>query len=279
MSYTITDLLQYGKEQLQKANIIDWDYDSRILLEWVCHMSRIDILMEPNQNVSDEKATQYQKLISKRASHEPLQYLMGECEFMGLPFLVNPNVLIPRQDTEILVEWILEREKREGLKLLDVCTGSGCIAVSLSALGEKMTVDAVDISSKALLTARKNAKKNQVNINFIHSNMFEKVNQIYDVIVSNPPYIPSVVIEGLMEEVRDHEPRLALDGEADGLHFYRILALESPKYLIPGGRLYLEIGHDQGISVPNLLREAGFTEIQVKKDFAGNDRAVAAIFP
>lgn len=278
MSYTITSLLQYGREALQKENIMDWEYDSRILLEWVCDLSRMDFIMEPNRNVSEEKASVYQELIAKRASHEPLQYLMGECEFMGLPFFVNPNVLIPRQDTEVLVEWILEREKEEGLKLLDVCAGSGCIGISLAALGHDMKVESLDISEGALLTAKKNAERNNVNINFFKSNMFENVEKTYDVIVSNPPYIPSAVVDGLMEEVRDHEPRLALDGEEDGLSFYRILAKESKKYLVPGGRLYLEIGHDQGQSVPELLREAGFMEIEVKKDLAGNDRAVAAVF-
>lgn len=278
MSYTITGLLQYGRDELKKENIADWEYDSRILLEWVCNLSRMDFFMEPDKSVSEENVCIYKEMIAKRASHEPLQYLMGECEFMGLPFFVNPDVLIPRQDTEVLVEWILEREKEEGLKLLDVCAGSGCVGISLAALGHDMEVESLDISEKALATARKNAERNQVKIHYFHSNMFENVEKNYDVIVSNPPYIPSAVVDGLMKEVREHEPRLALDGEEDGLFFYRILARESKEYLVPGGRLYLEIGHDQGQSVPELLSEAGFTQIEVRKDLAGNDRAIAAVF-
>ena len=280
MCQKAAELLKYGQEQLKNAGIFDWDYDSRTLLKWICHISRMDLLINPDLMVKEDTARCYRKYIEKRAAHQPLQYLMGECEFMGLPFWVNPHVLIPRQDTETLVEWILEREKKQtGLHILDVCTGSGCIAVSLAALGNHPYVDAVDLSFNALSTAKKNAERNQVQVSFEQSDMFSQVKGIYDIIVSNPPYIPTEVMKELMPEVREHEPEMALDGKEDGLFFYRILARESRRHFKGKGRLYLEIGYDQGESVPALLQEAGFEEIEVKKDLAGNDRAVAAVFP
>lgn len=280
------DLLTFGQERLKESEIYEWDYDSRVLLEWVCHISRTDLILEPNLSVSDELSSIYKSYIEKRASHEPLQYLMGECEFMGLPFYVNPSVLIPRQDTEVLVEWILDREKihwQKEMKWLDVCTGSGCIAISLDVLWKEngyrpLHMNALDISPDALKTAQKNNNANQANVFFLQSNMFENVKEQFDLIVSNPPYIPSKVVDELMEEVVGHEPRLALDGMEDGLYFYRLLAKEGKKYLKEGGRLYLEIGHDQGVSVPDLLKAEGFSDIEVKKDLAGNDRCVVAIF-
>lgn len=280
------DLLTFGQETLKLAGIYEWNYDSRALLEWVCHISRTDLLLEPDLNVSDEKALEYKSYIERRACHEPLQYLMGECEFMGLPFKVNPSVLIPRQDTEVLIEWIIDREKmnwQKFVKVLDVCTGSGCIAISLDVLWREngykpLKVDALDISKEALEVSRKNNELNHGNVSFFESNMFENVHDEYDIIVSNPPYIPTKVVDELMEEVVGHEPRLALDGMEDGLCFYKILAREGKKHLKDGGRLYLEIGHDQGESVPALLKEEGFMNMEVRKDLAGNDRCVVAIF-
>lgn len=279
------DLLNFGQETLKLVGIYEWDYDSRALLEWQCGISRMDLLLEPNLEISEEQALSYKECIARRAAREPLQYIMGECEFMGLPFLVTEDVLIPRQDTEALVEWILQREKdsNDNSSLLDVCTGSGCIAISLCALwkeytGKEIIVNALDVSEQALSVAKKNNEKNHTEVTFYHSDMFSEITKQYDVIVSNPPYIPTHVVEELMEEVVGHEPRLALDGLEDGLHFYRILASEGKKHLKEGGRLYLEIGHDQGKSVPELLEKEGFKEIQVRKDLAGNDRCVVGVY-
>lgn len=280
------DLLTFGQEALKLTGIYEWDYDSRALLEWQCGVTRTDLLLEPERTISEEQALAYKALIERRANHEPLQYIMGECEFMGLPFLVSEDVLIPRQDTEVLIEWILEREKEEqkdSVTLLDVCTGSGCIAISLDVLWKQycsssLQVSALDVSEKALCIAEKNREKNGAAVHFYHSDMFSQVTDQYDIVVSNPPYIPTKVVDELMEEVVGHEPRLALDGMEDGLHFYRILATEGKKHLKEGGRLYLEIGHDQGMTVPALLKEEGFQGIEVKKDLAGNDRCVVAIF-
>ncbi len=293
MSVKASELLTYGADILKKANIPDWDYDSRFLLDWVCQVSRMDLLLDPYVMVEEEKSLQYRQYIEKRACHEPLQYLIGEWEFMGLPFKVNPSVLIPRQDTECLVEWILSRERNNmgedefdhaPIKILDVCTGSGCIAISLDCLWKEFChsekkVEALDISKEALKTASDNNELNHAQVMFRESNMFDNVKDKYDIIVSNPPYIPTQVVDGLMAEVVQNEPRLALDGKEDGLHFYRILAEKGRDYLKPGGRIYLEIGHDQGESVPKLLKESGFTLIEVRKDLAGHDRCIRAVFP
>lgn len=291
MSFKAIDVCQKGSQILKEAGVLDFEYDSRVLLEWICGITRMDLILEPGKMIPDEESEKYLHYINRRADHEPLQYLIGEWEFMGMPFKVNPSVLIPRQDTEILIEWILDCErKKEALKdekehisLLDVCTGSGCIAISLDYFLKEQNnlavcTDALDISTGALGTAMENNRNNGTHVTFMESNMFENVDKKYDIIVSNPPYIPSDVVDGLMDEVVRFEPRLALDGKEDGLYFYRILAMEGRKYLKKGGRLYLEIGHDQGGSVPELLKEQGFTQIEVKKDLAGNDRCVRAVF-
>ena len=292
MTMKAKELYLKGSEGLRQAGIPDWEYDSRVLLEWTCKITRLDLLLEPDKVIKEEDAERFLTYINRRASHEPLQYLIGEWEFMGFPFKVNPSVLIPRQDTEVLIEWILEKEtmkknvddESKEVNLLDVCTGSGCIAISLDLFMKKENqivkqTEALDISKEALKTAKENNQLNGASVHFFESNMFEKVEKEYDIIVSNPPYIPTDVVNGLMAEVVEFEPRLALDGLEDGLHFYRILAKEGKCHLKTGGRLYLEIGHDQGESVPKILRKEGFTDIEVRKDLAGNDRCVRAVFP
>ena len=291
MNVKAMELYQKGSAILKNAEIPDWEYDCRALLEWTCGITRMDLLLEPNLTIPEEKAELFLIYIERRASHEPLQYLIGEWEFMGLPFKVNPSVLIPRQDTEVLIEWILDEEGsnrnrtvvKDSMDFLDVCTGSGCIAISLDHYLKqqgifKVSTEALDVSKDALETAKENNILNKTDVCFVESNMFENIDKKYDVIVSNPPYIPTEVVDELMEEVVRHEPRLALDGMEDGLFFYRILAQTGKSHLKDGGRLYLEIGHDQGESVPSLLEEAGFTQIEVRKDLAGNDRCVRAVF-
>lgn len=217
-------------------------------------------------------------MILKRGERIPLQHLTGVTEFMGLSFHVNEHVLSPRQDTECLVEEVLKVS--EGKSVLDMCTGSGCIAISITKLGSPAAVTAVDISKEALQVARQNAEENEADIHFVESNLFEvfeKSEQKFDVIVSNPPYIESEVIETLMPEVRDHEPRIALDGEADGLFFYRKIIQNAGTYLSGGGRIFFEIGYNQKEAVEKLLCEQGFTEIECKKDLAGHDRVVSAV--
>lgn len=191
---------------------------------------------------------------------------------MKLKFFVNNNVLIPREDTEILVQEAISLNKKS---ILDMCTGSGCIAISLAKYIDGSFVEAVDISENALKLAKKNAKFNEVEVNFINSNLFENVFKKYDLIISNPPYIPSVDIEDLQSEVKN-EPHIALDGGDDGLDFYRQISKDAINYLTDDGVLMYEIGFDQADSVSTILQECGYENIRVIKDFGGNDRVVVA---
>jgi release factor glutamine methyltransferase len=196
---------------------------------------------------------------------------------MGLTFFVNEHVLIPRQDTEILVEEVL-KSLAPNAHVLDMCTGSGCILVSIMKYASEASGTGVDISEEALIVAQRNAEQHQVNARFLQSNLFANVKGIYDVIVSNPPYIRTSVIEELEEEVKLHDPFIALDGKEDGLYFYRKIVDECREFLKPGGSLYFEIGHDQGQEVKELMEQQGFDCVTVKKDLAGLDRVVFGVY-
>ena len=280
MQWSYDTLLKWGTEELTAHGVDNPSLDAWYLMEYLYGINRVDFLMRRNEAFDEEqmkKSVEYQSLIQRRSEGYPVQYLIGSTEFMGLPFLVNENVLIPRQDTEVLVETALSMMK-PGCRLLDMCTGSGCILLSLAKLGAVAEGTGVDISEAALEVAEKNRQNLGLSkLKFVQSNLFEAVEGEYDMIVSNPPYIPTADIDGLMREVRDHEPHLALDGSADGLLFYRKLAEESGRYLVPGGSLLLEIGFDQGDAVSQLLVQAGFEDIHVKKDLAGLDRVVYAV--
>ena len=271
-------LYQIGKEQLQKAGITDAELDARLLLEFICHTDRNALYAHGDQEIEDEKMQDFLRLIEKRAVHIPLQHLTGEQNFMGLDFLVNEHVLIPRQDTEILVEEIM-RDLHDGIRILDMCTGSGCILLSLLNYSNDCSGVGVDVSEDALAVARQNADRlAEKQAVFIQSDLFEKVEGSFDLIVSNPPYIRSQEIAGLMPEVREHEPHLALDGKDDGLHFYREIIKGAMPHLKRGGQLFFEIGYDQGEAVQALLAANGYTEIAVVKDYAGLDRVVYGTF-
>lgn len=265
-------LLLDAAERLKEAEIADADIDAWYLLELVTGMSRASYFLEKYNRPSDEEIRKYEELLEKRISHIPLQHITGRQEFMGLDFMVSEDVLCPRQDTETLVESVLEYTS--GRKVLDVCTGSGCIAVALMKLGNASCCDAVDLSEAALDIAKQNAEFNGVSINFIKSDMFEKIDGKYDIIVSNPPYIRPDVIETLMPEVREHEPLMALDGGSDGLDFYRIIAAQSKEHLEENGILAVEIGYDQWEDVLELFRQNGFRDIVRIKDLSQNDRVV-----
>lgn len=271
-------LYQIGKEQLQKAGITDAELDARLLLEFICHTDRNALYAHGDQEIEDEKMQDFLQLIEKRAVHIPLQHLTGDQNFMGLDFLVNEHVLIPRQDTEILVEEIM-RDLHDGIRILDMCTGSGCILLSLLHYSNDCSGVGVDVSEDALVVARQNADRlAEKQAVFIQSDLFEKVEGSFDLIVSNPPYIRSQEIAGLMPEVREHEPHLALDGKDDGLHFYREIIKGAMPHLKRGGQLFFEIGYDQGEAVQALLAANGYTEIAVVKDYAGLDRVVYGTF-
>jgi release factor glutamine methyltransferase len=270
---TFREAICFGEEKLNSAGIEDAKHDAWLLLTFICKIDRTFYYVHMDEDMSVEQVTEYESILSKRAEHVPLQYITGEQEFMGIPFRVNDAVLIPRQDTETLVEEAL-KVIRPGMKVLDMCTGSGCILISIL----KNIVDVegygYDISKQAINVAKENAKLNHVNATFERSDLFEDVSDTFDVIVSNPPYIPTEVISGLMPEVAMYEPMQALDGKEDGLHFYRRIIADASKYLKPDGKLLFEIGHDQGESVPKLMKDAGFKEVRVIKDLAGNDRVV-----
>ncbi|MBO4982201.1 MAG: peptide chain release factor N(5)-glutamine methyltransferase [Lachnospiraceae bacterium] len=273
---TYRELFEQGRAALKTAGVEEADLDARLLLESVCHTDRNDLLVHGDRTVEETDRESYLDLIRRRRSHIPLQYLTGVQEFMGLAFSVNENVLIPRQDTEILVEEVL-RELHDGMRILDMCTGSGCILISLLHYSNDCRGTGVDISPKALETARRNGEvllKASDSATWIQSDLFENVSGKYEFIVSNPPYIKSDVIPTLMPEVKDHEPILALCGYEDGLHFYRRIATDCREYLVSGGMLYFEIGSDQAEAVSAILAEAGFREINVVKDYAGLDRVV-----
>lgn len=271
-------LYQIGKEKLQKAGITEAELDARLLLEFICHTDRNALYAHGDLEIEEEKMQDFLQLIEKRAVHIPLQHLTGEQNFMGLDFLVNEHVLIPRQDTEILVEEIM-RDLHDGIRILDMCTGSGCILLSLLHYSNDCSGVGVDVSEDALAVARQNADRlAEKQAVFIQSDLFEKVEGSFDLIVSNPPYIRSQEIAGLMPEVREHEPHLALDGKDDGLHFYREIIKGAMLQLKRGGQLFFEIGYDQGEAVQALLAANGYTEIAVVKDYAGLDRVVYGTF-
>ncbi len=271
-----------GAERLAGADIAEAAIDARLLLEYVCKTDRNTLLAHADREVSGEEQERYNALIAKRSEHIPLQYLTGEQEFMGLTFIVNKNVLIPRQDTEVLVEEIM-RDLHDGMRILDLCTGSGCILLSLLQYSNNCQGVGTDLSEEALCVARENysrlkADKPEMEAAFIKSDLFENLDTEkfgkFDIIVSNPPYIKTNVIDTLMPEVREQEPLMALDGREDGLFFYRKITEGVKRYLVRGGMLYYEIGYDQAKEVAAIMKEEGFSEIEVVKDFAGLDRVV-----
>ena len=288
----VRELLNEGTGKLEAAGIDNAAYDARVILEDAYGLDAAGLLMNLNRDIcpgalggtepSDIREcpgdcgaiSTFNMGINMRLRHVPLQHIIGHTGFMGLDFKVSRDVLIPRQDTETLVETVLEREKDPRISILDLCTGSGCIAVSLKKLGGYSKVAASDLSDKAIGLAIRNASINDAEISIIKSDLFKDIDGCFDVIVSNPPYIPTEDIEILSPEVRDHDPRMALDGGADGLDIYRRIVSECGDVLNAGGRLYMEIGFDQAAAVGGLMEKAGFRDIEVVKDLAGKDRVI-----
>ena len=291
---TRREAYEYGVEQLEAEGIENADCDIRILLEDLCGVDREELFIQGDKVISRRETEIFMNAVNKRVGHYPVQYITGKQEFMGLTFTVNQNVLIPRMDTEILVEEVM-RQLNDNSRILDMCTGSGCILLSLLYYSNDCEGVGVDISEEALDVAKDNAGRlilddtfdilfktggmgkkhlDEDKIEFIQSNLFNDVRGRFDIIVSNPPYIRSDVIPTLMEEVRDYEPILALDGKEDGLYFYRKIIEKSPDYLNPGGLLFFEIGYDQAHDVVALMEKAGFKDVTVVQDYAHLDRVV-----
>lgn len=274
---TIAEALREGKLRLKAAGKEAYAFEAELLLEKAAGLNRTALFLRGEESLSDEVLAVYEGYLSEREQGRPTQYILGEWEFMGLPFCVGEGVLIPRGDTEVLVETILEKQQAEPLRsILDIGTGSGCIPVSLGHYGSFEKIMAVDISPKALGYATKNADENIINIDFYESDLFTNVPAEWkgrlDAIVSNPPYIPKKDIEELMTEVKDFEPMNALDGGEDGLDFYRAIVEQAKDWLVDGGWLFFEIGYDQGEDLRKLLHEFGYTEIEIRQDLAGLDR-------
>ena len=277
--------------QLRAAGITEADTDAWLLFSACMGLNRTEYLMRSDAVVPDDKAEEYLGRLKRRAGREPVQYIEETAPFMGFDFYVNEHVLIPRMDTEILVSEAIkrarimfsQRQHDVNFRILDMCTGSGCIAQSTYLLlkneGCTVEVDAVDISEKALEVAGINASRLGAQVKLIRGNLFENVDNKYSMILSNPPYIRTDVIADLEPEVREHEPMLALDGTADGLYFYREITDKAWEYLENNGILMYEIGYDQALAVSDMLRQKGYTDIAVIKDFAGLDRVVAAKRP
>lgn len=270
---TLREALTLGEDLLKAAEIEEYKTDAWLLLEGACGCTRNDLYMRGDQSIAEEQETLLKEYLKARSRRMPLQHILGVQQFMGLDFFVTPDVLCPRQDTEVLVEETLKYIK-PGNSILDMCTGSGCIILSLLHYTKDCKGTGADLSESALSVAIKNGKKLGMECTFLQSDLFENIDDKYDVIVSNPPYIATKEIETLMPEVRDWEPRMALDGMEDGLFFYRKIVGASADYLNAGGWLLLEIGYDQGDAVSGMMKAAGYCEVEVIKDLAGLDRVV-----
>ena len=268
----LRDILNWGADTLQMAGVDEAGLDAWYLLSYCMGINKAQYYMMQEDEIAEDLHGKYTELIYKRSERMPLQYITHSQEFMGLDFEVDENVLIPRQDTEILVELALGH--CAGKNVLDMCTGSGCIAVSIAKLGEPASVTASDISKGALCVAVKNASNNEVSVSFIESDLWENIDEKYDVLVSNPPYITAEEMKELMPEVGMHEPTLALYGGNDGLDIYKRIIGEAAEHINNGGYIFLEIGCKQGQSVSDILNENGFTAVKVEKDLAGLDRVV-----
>ena len=275
----IKETLSYGINYLNEKKIEDSFIIANVLLQKVLNQNKMQLVINAENEVSVEDNIKYMVYLEKIISGIPLQYITNKQSFYGLDFYVDENVLIPQPDTEILVEEVLnicekEKNKESKFEILDMCTGSGCIGISLKKNLKKSNVTLSDISSKTLKVAKKNSKQNNVKVDFINSDMFSKIEKKYDVIVSNPPYIKKSVISSLSREVKN-EPHIALDGGEDGLDFYRIIANEAYKYLNKNGILALEIGFDQKNEVIALLEKTKkYKNIKCIKDLSENDRVV-----
>ena len=281
---TVKEVREKIQKRLQKAEIEDFEYEVWMLLEWKLGIGRAEYFMDPDREIPDKAWMSLNEVLRERERRVPLQYLMGSCEFMGYTFEVDERVLIPRQDTECLVELAVKKirqtlREQASCQVLDICTGSGCIGISVKLLCPEAEVTLSDVSEGALDVAKKNAWNLGASVRTIESDLFENIQGSYDYILSNPPYIPSRVIEGLMPEVRECEPRIALDGTEDGLYFYRAIAEDAVGYLRPGGWLIFEIGQEQGEDLLSILREQGFENTEIKKDLAGLDRIAVGRWP
>ncbi len=275
---TYRQMCHNGAAILADAGITDAEYDSFALLEYITRMDRTAYILNGSKSVPEDIAERYDAVIDRRSSHIPLQHITGQAWFYGRSFNVNSDVLVPRQDTEVLVSEALKVINAKD-SVLDMCTGSGCIIITLALEKKLGRALGADISEAALKVASGNREKlGADDVTFVKSNIFSDINvnddELFDVIMSNPPYIATGEIETLTEEVRIHDPYIALDGLEDGLHFYREITQQSMNYIKSGGWLLYEIGCTQAHDVSDIMSEYGYSNIKVIKDLAGLDRVV-----
>ena len=273
---TFSEAYKDGVRKLKDAGIEDSEADAGILLSYLTGKNRTFFLTHAEEVLSEELAARYGELIKRRAGHVPTQLITGVQDFMGFEFEVSENVLIPRLDTEFMVEEAL-REITDGARVLDLCCGSGCIIISIAKLTNGIEAVASDISDAALALTRRNAERIGAEVEVVKSDLFDSIDGKFDFILSNPPYIRSSEIPKLMEEVREHEPRLALDGGEDGLLFYRRIARDARDRLNGGGMLILEIGYDEGTAVKDILEAEGYRDIEIFTDYSGNERVIKCL--
>jgi len=269
--WTILDILNWTKGFFEEKNLDNSRLNAELIISHVLGLKRLELYMKFDLTVSPSNRNTIKELIKRRSRHEPLQYVLGETEFYGYRFKVDPSVLIPRPETEYLVERII-KDPREAGSILEIGTGSGCIAISLAKELKNVKIDAADISAEALETASNNADINKVNINFLRSDIFSRIEKKYDLIVSNPPYIPLDSYQELPAEIKDFEPSAALISDEEGFFFYRRIIEEASEYLNPEGRLFFEIGFDQSKRIKLIAEKSGFKNIVTIKDLNEFDR-------
>lgn len=278
---SIETLLQEGASRLKAVGIETPRLDAELLLQQAAGITRLDCYVRGKDEVSDTAQRAYYTLLARREAREPIAYLLGSKEFMGLSFKVTPDVLIPRPDTECLVEYALDTllTNTDQLKVLDLCTGSGAIGLAIKHFCPQAVVTLSDISETALKVASANADRLGLEVTIVQSDLFEMTEGPYDCIITNPPYIPDAMIEGLEPDVKDYEPRLALSGGNDGFNIYRKIAKAAKSHLKPGGTILLEIGNGQEHTLSQLLEAGGLTVTAFVKDLTGAVRGIAANFP
>ncbi|MBR6321739.1 MAG: peptide chain release factor N(5)-glutamine methyltransferase [Lachnospiraceae bacterium] len=274
----IREMVNAGTETLEKAGVPDAAHDAALLMRFLLGITLTDYLAEKERAISSEERLEYEALIKRRASRGPLQHITGQADFYGYTFKSDARALVPRFDTEIVTEAVLKENPEKDIRVLDLGTGSGCIAVVLKKEGGYREVEASDLDEEALSLARENAALLQAEITFIRSGFFEALHGKYRLIVSNPPYIAEDERDGLEPEVLLFDPEKALFGGSDGLEYYRRIISDAPSYLEDGGKLYLEIGASQAREVVRLLEAEGFSDCHVYRDLAGKDRAVRGVY-
>jgi len=289
-TWTVRRLAEWATQDFRARGIDTPRLDAELILSQVLRLTRTQLILDYDRELEPEELAKLRAMIQRRRAREPLAYLRGHREFYGREFAVDKRVLVPRPDTEALVDVALRRTAPLALaaRVLDLCTGSGAVAISLAKERPTTRVLGTDVSEEALTVARANARAlGAYNVGFVHADLFEGIAAVleragwprrFDLVVSNPPYIPSAEIQTLMPDVRDHEPHLALDGGASGLEFYRRIAHEAPEWLVPGGVLALEVGAGQAPEVTAMLADRGFSDVRSERDLARIERVVHGVW-